>query len=59
MPVAGELEENKIFKDIALGTAGKGRYAGKRDMKAYRECPLWENMKKKKVAGEKSDSVNK
>ena len=50
MPGSSELEENKIFKDIALGTAGKDGVNRTSSYKKYRECPLWDNLKKKKEA---------
>ena len=49
MPGSSELEENKIFKDIALGTAGKDGKSRVSNRQNYRDCPLWSNLKKKKT----------
>ena len=61
MPGASEIEENKIFKDIVQGSAGKGPNAGTRDFKKWWDSPLWANLEKKKKEKEKEndDTVNK
>ena len=55
MAGAGDLEETKIFKDITIGGAGKGRYAGKTDWDKYRNSPLWDK-KEKKTSKKKEDT---
>jgi len=52
MPGAGDLEENKIFKDIALGSGGKDGKSRVSSRQNYRDCPLWANLEKKKMEKE-------
>jgi len=48
MPGASDLKENKIFRDIALGTAGKDGRNRISDHRKYWDAPLWKNLEKKK-----------
>ena len=56
MAGAGELEENKIFKDIVTGSPGKGRTPERGvNWKKYYESDFWDMIEKKKKAKQSVD----
>jgi len=60
MPGTNDIEENKIFEEIARGGAGKGKNAGKYiNWRNYRQSPLWDNLEKKKRRKEGENTVDK